>query len=304
MHMRHAILFAALVAEAAFAEAIPGRMQAGAMPQTQVAVAQSPKAVAKLRVCADPDNMPFSNRKEEGLENAIAKVLAREMKAELEYFWWPHQRGLFKRTLKAGNCDVLLGVPTGLEEALLTKPYYRTSYVMAYRADKGLKVASLDDPQLKTLKVGVQNNTPPWAAMGRREILDNVVEYTLFHDPGNPDRSGMPEGMFQDMVNGKLDVAMMWGPMAGYFAQQNPKLKFERVALKDETRLPMAFDMAMGVPRGQAELKAKLEAAMEKAQPEIEGILKKFGVPMLPMAHGGSGKLEAHADGEACEHHD
>jgi len=295
--MQSLILIAAIVA------ADPAPKAPVAVASTTTPAAAAP---ATLRVCADPDNLPFSNKAEEGLENAIAKIVAREMKAQLQYYWWPHQRGLLKRTLKAGQCDVILGMPSGMEGALTTRPYYRTGYVMAYRADRGYKLENLDAPELKKLKVGVQNNTPPWAAMGRREIVDNVIEYTLFHDQGDPDRTGMPEGMFKDLTDGKLDVAMMWGPMAGYFAKKTPNVKFVERPLKDEERLPMAYDIAIAVPKGQEELKAKLEAALDHAAPEIDKVLQSYGVPVLPMGHGGSGTQASATDakGEHCEHHE
>ena len=135
-----------------------------------------------LRVCGDPDNLPFSNEKLEGFENKIAAVIAAELGATPTYAWWPHQRGLVRNTIDAGTCDVIFGVPEGLDFVLWTKPYYRSSYVMAYRNDRGYDFRSLDAPELKQLRIAVYTNTPPEESLARRGLLDNVSTYSLFFD--------------------------------------------------------------------------------------------------------------------------
>ena len=149
--------------------------------------AQSPT----LRVCGDPDNLPYSNERLEGFENRIAAVVADELGATPVYAWWPHQRGLVRNTIDAGTCDVIFGVPEGLDFVLWTKPYYRSSYVMAYRNDRGYDFRSLDAPALRELRIGVHVNTPPEESLARRGLLDNVATYSLFFDPrGDRDRPG------------------------------------------------------------------------------------------------------------------
>jgi mxaJ protein len=233
-----------------------------------------------LRVCGDPDNLPFSNQKLEGFENKIAAVIAGDLGATPEYAWWPHQRGLVRNTIDAGTCDVIFGVPEGLDFVLWTKPYYRSSYVIAYRKDLGSRIASLDDPQLRMLRLGVYANTPPEESLARRGFLDNVSTYWLFFDPrGDRDR---PLKLLDDLVNGTVDVAVPWGPLAGYYAKKL-RAPLELVPLQDEAGVPLAFDISMGVKKGNRELKSQLEGAIDRRRVEIRTILEDFGVPLVPI---------------------
>ncbi|HEV8455686.1 MAG TPA: transporter substrate-binding domain-containing protein, partial [Gemmatimonadales bacterium] len=158
-----------------------------------------------LRVCGDPDNLPFSNDKLEGFENKIAAVIAAELGAAPSYAWWPHQRGLVRNTIEAGTCDVIFGVPEGLDLVLWTKPYYRSSYVIAYRKDAGYRITSLDAPELKRLRIGVFANTPVEESLARRSLLNNVSTYSLFFDPRGP--GDRPLKLLADLVAGTVDVA-------------------------------------------------------------------------------------------------
>ena len=155
----------------------------------RAAGAWSPLRPRSLRVCGDPENLPFSNQKLEGFENRIAAVIAADLGATPSYTWWPHQRGLVRNTIEAGTCDVIFGVPEGLDVVLWTKPYYRSSYVIAYRRDRDYRITSLDAPELKTLRIGVYENTPADESLARRGLLNNVSAYSLFFDPaGDRDR--------------------------------------------------------------------------------------------------------------------
>ena len=238
----------------------------------------------QLRVCGDPNNLPFSSEKLDGIENKIADVVAKDLGMTVVYFWWPHQRGLIKRVLGAKHCDVMLGIPKGYDPVLWTKPYYRTGYVMVYRKDRKLKLRSLDDPQLKTLKIGVQVNTPPHDALGRRGIADNVVGYQLMFD-SNFHAEDYPGKVVEDVLAGQIDVAMVWGPIAGYFAKKKGA-PLEIVPIDDPSNpsLPFAFDISMGVRKADKELKEQLEGALARRHDEIEHILEDFGVPLLPAA--------------------
>ncbi len=239
--------------------------------------AQSPP----LRVCGDPDNLPYSNERLEGFENRIAAVVAAELGATPVYTWWPHQRGLVRNTIDAGTCDVIFGVPEGLDFVLWTEPYYRSSYVMAYRADRGFDFRSLDAPELEQLRIGVHVNTPPEESLARRGLLDNVSTYSLFFDPrGDRDR---PRKLLDDLVAGTLDVAVAWGPLAGYAARLlNAPL--ELVPLADEPGVPLSFDISMGVAKGNDALKSRLETALDRRRTEIRTILEEYGVPVVPAA--------------------
>ena len=250
-------------------------------PSTGAVFAQSPE----LRVCGDPDNLPYSNERLEGFENRIAAVVAAELGATPVYAWWPHQRGLVRNTIDAGTCDVIFGVPEGLDFVLWTRPYYRSAYVMAYRGDRGYDLPSLDAPGLQELRIGVHVNTPPEESLARRGLLDNVSTYSLFFDPrGDRDR---PRKLLDDLVAGTVDVAVAWGPLAGYAAATSGA-PLELVPLEDEPGVPLSFDISMGVAKGNEALKDRLETAIDRRRAEILAILEEYGVPLVRAA-GGSG---------------
>jgi mxaJ protein len=256
-----------------------------------------------LRVCGDPNNMPFSNEKLEGLENKIAAVVAQDLGWKVEYVWWPHQRGLVKRVLNTERCDVLVGIPKGYDVVRWTKPYYRTGYVLAYLKDRVAPVQSLDDPSLKTLRVGVQVNTPPHLALGRRGIVgDNVVAYQLMFD-SNYHPEEYPGREVEDLIAGRIDVALVWGPIAGYFQKKKGAASLVLVPIEDPSDggTPFAFDISMGVRKANTELKSRLEEVLDRRREEITAILEEFGVPLLPLpppAPGGGSETPAAAEHE------
>ena len=246
--------------------------------------AQIVRPADALRVCADPNNLPFSNRNGEGFENKIAELLAREMNVRLEYTWWPQRRGFFRNTLKAGLCDVVIGVPSSLEMALTTAPYYRSSYVFVYRRDRGLKIGSFDDAALRNLKIGVQmigddfSNTPPAHALTTRGMAENIHGYMVYGDyskelPGS--------SIIEAVASGEVDVAVVWGPLAGYFAKRG-KLPLEVVPVKpeiDQPFLPFVYDISVGVRRGDTDFRDRIEQILQRRRPEIQNLLKEYGVP-------------------------
>ncbi|HEY0526913.1 MAG TPA: substrate-binding domain-containing protein [Stellaceae bacterium] len=240
-----------------------------------------------LRVCADPNNLPFSNARGEGFENKIATLLARDLGAGLDYTWWAQRRGFVRNTLRAGDCDVLPGVPKGYELALTSKPYYRSTYVFVVRRDSGLRLASLDDPALRKTRIGVQMigddfaNTPPAHALSKRGIIDNIVGYTVYGDYAQPNPAGRIVGA---VAAGEVDVALVWGPFAGYFApRQSVALAVEPIAAEsDGPGIPFVFDIAMGVRKGDTALRDEIDAFLTRRKSEIEAILTSYGVPLLP----------------------
>jgi mxaJ protein len=249
--------------------------------------AQPPARVAgTLRVCADPNNLPFSNQALEGFENKLADMIANETNEKIEYTWWAQRRGFFRNTLKAGDCDVVMGLPAGFEMAAITKPYYRSSYVFITRKDRNLDIRSLDDPLLRKLKIGVQmvgddfSNTPPAHALSRRNIIQNVRGYTLYGDYAQPN----PPARIIDAVAAKeVDVAIAWGPLAGYFARKSKvPLKVVPVSPQvDQPFLPFVYDISMGVRRGDQELKDRLEQILDKRRADIDRLLEQYGVPRV-----------------------
>ncbi|QSR89033.1 substrate-binding domain-containing protein [Methylacidiphilum caldifontis] len=230
--------------------------------------------------CADPGNLPFSNQKLEGFENKIAQLVADTLKLPLSYYWFAHQRGLVRNTLKLGKCNVIIGVPSNWGQVLTTKPYYRTSYVMVYKKDRGLSIQSLNDPVLKTLKIGVLINSPPHQLLAERGIIENVVGYSPFFDPiFHPEES--PGKVVEDVMNAKIDVGLVWGPVAGFYIK---KRNFPLVMIpltSDNPRFPVTFDISMGVRKGDQELKKKLDQVIDLKHVEIQHILEEYGVPVL-----------------------
>lgn len=239
-----------------------------------------------LRICADPNNLPFSNERREGFENRIADVLAAELGAKVEYTWWAQRRGFIRSTLRAGSCDVVMGIPTSFEMVLPTKPYYRSTYVFVTRAGKGPKVRSFDDAVLRTARVGVQligddgTNTPPAHALTRRGIVRNVSGYSVYGDyrEANP-----PARIIDAVAKGDIDIAVAWGPLAGYFADREPvSLTIAPVSPQiDLPYLPFVFDISIGVRRGDTVLRDQLDSALANRRSTVDSILQAYHVPRV-----------------------
>lgn len=238
-----------------------------------------------LRVCADPNNLPFSNDRGEGFENRIAALVAREMRRPLTYVWMPQRRGFLRNTLTANRCDVVVGVPTQLDMLRTTRPYYRSAYVFVSRRDRQLHLRSFDDPRLAKLRIGIQitgddyANPPAAQALASRRIIDNVRGYTVYGDYSRPNP---PRGLIDAVADGRVDVAVAWGPLAGYFAQREPvPLELLPVPQADETAfVRFAFDISMGVRKEDAALAQTLNAIIARRQHEIRRILLSYGVPL------------------------
>ncbi|HJQ99396.1 MAG TPA: quinoprotein dehydrogenase-associated putative ABC transporter substrate-binding protein [Candidatus Polarisedimenticolaceae bacterium] len=234
-----------------------------------------------LRVCADPNNLPFSNEAGEGFENALAELVAKDLNATIEYVWKPQRRGFVRTTLGAGLCDVMIGAPVQYDRILATAPYYRSTYVIVTRADREHKPKDLDDPLLKDLRIGVQivgddyNNTPPAEALARRGLAKNVVGFSVYGDYAQPNP---PARIIDAVEDGEIDVAIAWGPLAGYFASK-AKLPLSITLLEaDSPAWPFAYDIAMGVKKGNDALRAELDAILVNRQADVDAILDRYGV--------------------------
>ena len=255
----------------------------GQAPPSQPPSSQPPWQTHVLRVCADPNNLPYSNAKQEGFENCIAELVARELKAEPRYTWWAQRRGYIRNTIRAGLCDVYIGMPTGLDMLLLTRPYYRSTYAFVTKRN-GPRITSFDDPKLKRLRIGVQiigddyANAPPAEALTHRGIVKNVRGYTVIGDyhEANP-----PSRIVRAVAIGEVDIAVVWGPLAGYFARRSTvPLRVVPVSPEvDVPYLPFVFDIAMGVRRGETALRDSLDAVIARRQRDIDRILADYGVP-------------------------
>lgn len=243
-------------------------------------------AAATLRICADPNNLPYSNEQQQGFENRIAGLIAKDLAMDATWFWFPQRGKFFEQTLNRGVCDVVMGVPSGMDEAATTRPYYRSGYVFVTRKDRHLNIDSFDDPRLRTLKIGVQilgdqdDSLPPVHAFTSRGIVRNLVGFSIF---GNLNEKNPQSELIRAVENGKVDLAAAWGPMAGYFAQRS-KVPLELTSVDADRmhpNLPFAFDIAIGVRIGNTELKQKLDAELMRRHAEIEQILRSYGVPLL-----------------------
>jgi mxaJ protein len=247
---------------------------------------------ATLKVCADPNNLPYSNERREGFENALAVLIARELHAELHYMWWPARRGFVRNTLAAHRCDVIMGVPAGYELVRTTRPYYRSSYVFVTRNREQLKIASWDDALLRRLRLGVHvvgddySGVPPAQLLARRGIVDNVRGYSIYgvYSEPEPVRS-----LIDAVAKREVDVAIAWGPLAAYYAHRaQPALAVSAVPASDDPRaLPMRFDIALGVRPDDAALQATLDAIVARRGSEMRAILRRYFVPLLPAEPGG-----------------
>jgi mxaJ protein len=239
----------------------------------------------KLAVCADPSNLPYSNEQEQGFENRIAAVLARELRAQLVYTWSLQRRSFLRRTLNAGVCDVVVGLPQGLQGVLQTRPYYSSSYVFVTRQSRALKLSGMDDPQLRQLKIGLQAvgaegaNTPPAMALARRGIVDHITGFAMW---GEEEDASPQQHIIDAVALGDVDVAIVWGPLAGYFAQrQQVALKITPVtADPQQPALVFQYAMALSVRKTDAALRDELQTVLDRVQPEIQNILLEFGVPL------------------------
>lgn len=256
--------------------AVPGQAQRSAEPEVGI-----------LRVCADPDNLPLSNDKGEGFENQIAELIAKEWNSELRYAWWPVRRGYFSRALNGRYCDIAIQAPSGLDMAAVTEPYFRSGYFFVSRKDRGFAdLTSLDDPRLKRLTIGVHllnsdaENTPPAMALSRHGVVGNLKGFSTFYTADN-----RPEAIIEAVANKDIDLAIVWGPIAGYFGKRSA-VPLVLVPLADRDSLsdyPFRFNVAMGVRRRDRALRDSLNALLQKRAPEIRAILDRYGVPYFPV---------------------
>ncbi len=235
----------------------------------------------ELRVCSDPNNLPFSDRNLRGFENRIAEAIAGELHARLTYQWQRMGRGFVREVLNKRKCDLLIGVPVGMPGVLTTRPYYRSSYVFVTRRNSAFQPASLDDTGLRNIKIGVQaleeEYTPPGQALSRRGLQNSMVG---FYGVGEE-----ADKIVAAVAHGKVDVAIVWGPLAGFAAQRFGS----RLAIRplmpqvDPPGLPLTFQIAMGVRKTDAVLRDQLNAALQQQQKTIDRILASYRVPLLEM---------------------
>lgn len=251
------------------------------------ACVQSAIAV-QLRICADPNNLPYSNEKQQGFENRIAELIAKNLGEKAAYYWYPQRSAFFNKTLESGFCDVVMGVPSGMVGIAVTQPYYRSAYVFITRSDSHLNIASLDDARLRTLTIGVHifgdqnDSSPPVDALIRRGIVHNLVGFSIF---GHLDETNPPADLIRAVENRKVDIAIAWGPLAGNFSRHSP-VPLEITPVPDDPsnpKLPFHFDIGIGVRKTDHALEQKLNSELVRLQPQIERILRDYGIPQLTL---------------------
>ena len=235
--------------------------------------------LAALRVCADPGNMPLSNNKGEGYENKIAAVLAKALDTTVENYFRPGiERGLTRSTLDAEQCDVMIDMPVDSDDVVTTGPLYRTTYVLAYRSDRAYDFKSLDDPRLKKLKIGVYETSAIRAALADHGVGSVQIHY-LSHDADLVPQN-QPSYQVQQLIDGTLDVAAVWGPLAGYYkVVQHAPITLQPANTLDDS--PLQFEMAIAVRRNDRELAKRLDQAMHAQKDAIRAILTDYGVPLV-----------------------
>jgi mxaJ protein len=232
-----------------------------------------------LRVCADPDNLPFSSAKKNGFENELAEMVARELHQHLTYVWQRMGRGFVRDYITGSKCDLLIGIPNHYRAVDTTQPYYRSTYVFLSRKDAAYKPSSLDDPALRNLHIGVQAldeaYTPPGEVLVKRGLQGQLK---AFHSVG-----GDAEDIIRAVLDRQVDVALVWGPLGGYAARQSKELQVTAVSPQSVGEIPFTFEISMGVKKGNESLRSAVQAVVEGKNAEIVAVLNRYGIPQLPI---------------------
>ena len=237
-----------------------------------------------ITACADPNNLPFSNKAGEGFENKLAEMVASDLHARLRYVWWAQRRGYVRNTLNERKCDFWPGVGSNVEMIATSRPYYRSTYMFVTRAGAQLGGLTLDDPRLKRFKIGVQmvgndaTNTPPAHALASRGIIANVRGYMLYGDYSKPNP---PAEIMNAVERGDVDVALVWGPLAGYFAAKSKvPLRLEPVTpWMADMQWPMQFDISVGVQKNNQKLLKQVDQELSRRSGDIRKLLIAYHVP-------------------------
>jgi len=243
-------------------------------------------ATSELRVCADPNNLPYSNQQQQGFENALAKLVANDLGMNVSYFWFPQRHKFFRNTLQSGACDVVMEVPTGVDVASTTIPYFRSTYVFVSRRDRDLQIRSFDDPRLKDLRIGVHvtgendESMPTTTALLRRGLVRNIDGYSMF---GKLSEENPGADIVRAVADKTIDVAVVWGPLGGYFAQHSSQLLVATpvCAAPLDRMIPLSFDISMGVRQGDDVLREKLNDFITRRRTDIRQLLDSYAVPLV-----------------------
>lgn len=234
-----------------------------------------------LRVCADPSNMPFTDESGGGFENKLAELVAEKTgRKSVAYTWFPMVTGFVRNTLRANRCDIIMGYAQGDELVQNTNAYYRSAYVLIFKKGEGLDgVETIEDPKLADKKIGIVGRTPPATNMAAANLMRNAKAYPLVVDTRFA--PSMAEVMIKDMLEGTIDAAILWGPMAGYYAKNSGADLAVVPLVKEKTGSRMTYRITMGVRPSDQEWKRTLNRVIKDNQAEINKILLDFGVPLI-----------------------
>ncbi len=235
-------------------------------------------ATTILRVCADPDNLPFSNRAREGFENQIIDLVGAKLGLKIRYTWFPQSIGFVRNTLRLRECDLISGITTTSELVQNTNPYYHSVYTMVYRKDSGLKATNMSDPQIRGLKLGVVAGTPPASIVAQLGLLGNIKPYQLVADTR---RHKPARQAILDVGGGETDVAFIWGPIAAYYAREAASELVLVPLINEDRRVRLDFRVSMAIRHNESDWKHRINSTLKELQPEINHILRKYGIPLL-----------------------
>jgi mxaJ protein len=274
------LLFTATVSMAAAIDEIPPLNPDEGRPGEQARV----PTLEEFRVCTDPDNMPFSNNKQEGFEDKIAAVLAEDLKLPLSFMYAFNRFGFLRNTIKANRCDIIMGVPPDYDPLLTSKPYYRTGHVFVWRQESGYDITGYDSPDLKKGLVGVTDKSPITVPLNDNGIIGNAKPYRIQRDLNKK-----PSEMIDDLAQGDIDVAVAWGPIGGYFAKQSKVPMVVKLAPeyeKSNARGKSYWNISIGVRHGDKERMKMIQGALDRNQDKIQKILSDYGVLTVPVVDG------------------
>ena len=231
-----------------------------------------------LRVCADPENLPYSNRALQGFENRIVSLVAEKLGLEVRYTWFPQSIGFVRNTLRVRDCDLISGITTTSEKVQNTNPYYHSVYTMVYRKDSGIDASRMSDPQLRDLRLGVVAGTPPVDLIVQLGLLGNIRPYHLVADTR---RHKPARQAILDVANGVTDVAFIWGPISAYYAREAEHELVLVPLVNEEQKVRLNFRVSMAVRYNEIDWKHEINRVLGELQPEIDAILREYGVPLL-----------------------
>ncbi|MGQ0443482.1 MAG: quinoprotein dehydrogenase-associated putative ABC transporter substrate-binding protein [Methylophilaceae bacterium] len=240
----------------------------------------------EFKVCADPDNMPYSNSKQEGFEDKIAALLAKDLGKPLTYTYAYNRQGFLRNTINAQRCDVIIGVPPDYDALRTSKPYYRAGHVFVWRKESGYNITNWDSPDLKKAVIGVVGQSPATIPMDDHGLIANARPYRMQRDLNLP-----PSYLIDDLVKGEIDVAVAWGPIGGYFAKQ-AKIPLEVVSIpeyeNENVKGKEFWNISVGVRKKDKERLALIQGALDRNQDKILKILDEYGIPHVPVVEGDS----------------